>query len=106
MDTGASFHQFQTLGGFSGIIIEEGETFIPSFYIRIFIGAYIYICRIFSFPASLRSIKIFISKVYHFKDSLKSFNESNTHLLLHLQSAPSTMRSKLQVTKALGHFYI
>ncbi len=81
MDTGASFQQFQTIGGFSGIIIEEGETFIPLLYICTFICAYIYICRIFSFSASLRSVKIFISKVYHFKDSLKSFNESNTHLL-------------------------
>ncbi len=107
MDTVASFHQFQTNGGFSRIIIEEGETFIPLFYIRIFICACIYICRIFSFLASLHSIKLFISKVDHFKDSLKSFHDCSTHLLFIVTftvlKAPSTIRSKLQDIEALRH---
>jgi hypothetical protein len=93
--------------GVFGDYYRGGESIHSSFYICISICAYIYICRIFCFSASLRSIKIFISKVYHFKDSLKSLTRA-THifyLLLHLLSAPSTMRSKLQGIKALGHFY-
>jgi hypothetical protein len=78
MDTVASFHQFQTIGGFSGIIQRRGR---HSFLFYISVYSYVYIFTYAEYLVFRLVCQKNISKVDHFKDILLSFNESNTNLL-------------------------